>query len=70
MSAAELAPASAEQRLIDYLRQTGKLDAEGARRAWRVFEHTRVSLTKILLELGLVPERELVAAFANDDCGA
>lgn len=65
MSAAELAPASAEQRLIDHLRQTGKLDAEGAGRAWHVFEHTRVSLTKILLELGLVPERELVVAFAN-----
>ncbi|NOT41698.1 MAG: type II/IV secretion system protein [Alphaproteobacteria bacterium] len=65
MSAAELAPASAEQRLVDHLRQTGKLDAEGSARAWRVFEHTRVSLTKILLELGLVPERELVSAFAN-----
>jgi general secretion pathway protein E len=56
---------SAEQRLIEYLRQSGKLDAEGAARAWRVFEHTRVSLTKILLELGLVPERELIGAFAG-----
>ncbi len=65
MAAAEPVPASAEQRLIDHLRQSGKLDAEGAGRAWRVFEHTRVSLTKILLELGLVPERDLVAAFAK-----
>ena len=65
MVAAVEAQESAEQRLIDYLRQSGKLDAEGAARAWRVFEHTRVSLTKIMLELGLVPERELIAAFAG-----
>jgi general secretion pathway protein E len=65
MSAAAEATKSVEQNLIDHLRQSGKLDGEGAARAWRVFEHTRVSLTKILLELGLVPERDLVAAFAD-----
>jgi general secretion pathway protein E len=65
MSAAAEATKSVEQNLIDHLRQSGKLDDEGAARAWRVFEHTRVSLTKILLELGLVPERDLVAAFAG-----
>jgi general secretion pathway protein E len=65
MVAAATAPESAEQRLIDHLRKAGKLDAESAERAWRVFEHTRVSLTKILLELGLVPERELVTAFTD-----
>jgi general secretion pathway protein E len=65
MVAALEVPQSAEQRLIDFLRQSGKLDAEGAQRAWRVFEHTQVSLTKILLELGLVPERELIGAFAG-----
>jgi general secretion pathway protein E len=65
MVAAAPAAMSAEQRLIDHLQRAGKLDADGAERAWRVFEHTRVSLTKILLELGLVPERELVAAFGD-----
>lgn len=65
MVVAAEAQESAEQRLIEYLRQSGKLDAEGAARAWRVFEHTRVSLTKILLELGLVPERELIGAFGG-----
>ncbi len=65
MSAAAPATESVEQKLIDHLRQSGKLDGEGAARAWRVFEHTRVSLTKILLELGLVPERDLVAAFGD-----
>ncbi|MCE9522293.1 MAG: GspE/PulE family protein [Alphaproteobacteria bacterium] len=54
---------SAEERLIAHLSRSGKLDAESAERAWRVFEHGRVSLSKILLELGLVPERDLVAAF-------
>ncbi|MEQ1864332.1 MAG: GspE/PulE family protein [Micropepsaceae bacterium] len=65
MAVAALADKSAEQRLIDYLRRTGKLDDDAAERAWRVFEHTRVSLTKILLELGLIPERDLVAAFTD-----
>jgi general secretion pathway protein E len=54
---------SAEERLIAYLRGTGRLDADNAERAARVLEHGQSSLTKILLELGLVPERELVAAF-------
>jgi general secretion pathway protein E len=65
MVAAAAVATSAEQKLLHHLRSSGKLDAEGADRAWRVFEHTRVSLTKILLELGLVPERELVAAFSD-----
>lgn len=65
MVAAASAAVSAEQKLLDHLRRAGKLDAESAERAWRVFEHTRVSLTKILLELGLVPERDLVAAFSD-----
>jgi len=54
---------SAEERLIAHLRGTGRLDADNAERATRVLEHGQSSLTKILLELGLVPERELVAAF-------
>ncbi|MDZ4868371.1 MAG: GspE/PulE family protein [Alphaproteobacteria bacterium] len=54
---------SAEERLIAHLRGTGRLDADNAERAARVLEHGQSSLTKILLELGLVPERELVAAF-------
>jgi general secretion pathway protein E len=65
MSAAAETLPSAEQRLVDHLRRNGKLDAESAERAWRVFEQSGVSLTKILLELGLVPERDLVAAFAE-----
>ena len=54
---------SAEDRFIDHLVRSGKLDAEGAERARRVVEHSQVSLTKILLELGLVPERELIQEF-------
>ncbi len=65
MGVAAAVQESAEQRLLDHLRKAGKLDNESADRAWRVFEHTRVSLTKILLELGLVPERDLVAAFTD-----
>ena len=65
MGVAAAVQESAEQRLLDHLRRVGKLDNESADRAWRVFEHTRVSLTKILLELGLVPERDLVAAFTE-----
>ena len=65
MGVAAAVQESAEQRLLDHLRKAGKLDNESADRAWRVFEHTRVSLTKILLELGLVPERDLVTAFTE-----
>ena len=56
---------NAEERLIAHLRATGRLDAENADRAARLLEHGQSSLTKILLELGLVPERELVAAFGE-----
>ena len=56
---------SAEERLLAHLRATGRLDAENAERAARVLEHGQSTLTKILLELGLVPERDLVAAFAD-----
>jgi general secretion pathway protein E len=56
---------NAEERLIAHLRTTGRLDAENADRAARLLEHGQSSLTKILLELGLVPERELMAAFGD-----
>jgi general secretion pathway protein E len=56
---------NAEERLIAHLRTTGRLDAENADRALRLLEHGQSSLTKILLELGLVPERDLVAAFGE-----
>jgi len=55
--------ASPQERLIAHLIRVGVLDKEGAERALRVFEHGKDSLTKILLELGLVPERDLLAAF-------
>ena len=54
-----------EDRLIEHLLNVGKLDAEGVERARRVSGHSQLSLTKILLELGLVPERELVAEFES-----
>lgn len=56
---------SAEDRFIEHLLGAGKLDADGAERARRVVGHSPVSLTKILLELGLVPERELIAEFES-----
>jgi general secretion pathway protein E len=56
---------SAEERVIAHLRGTGRLDVENAERATRVLERGQSTLSKILLELGLVPERELIAAF-ND----
>lgn len=53
----------ASTRLISYLLRVGLLDIESAERAQRVFQQGDNSLTKIFLELGLVPERDLVAAF-------
>ncbi|MEQ1755440.1 MAG: GspE/PulE family protein [Micropepsaceae bacterium] len=53
----------AEDRFVDHLLAAGKLDNEGAERARRVASHSQMSLTKILLELGLVPERELIVEF-------
>lgn len=58
-----MAGSSQEDLFIDHLVRAGKLDIEGATRARRVVEHSHVSLTKVLLELGLVPERELIAEF-------
>jgi general secretion pathway protein E len=58
-----VASGTAQQKLFAYLLQTGALDNDSVERAWRVFEHGRDSVTKILLELGLVPERDLIAAF-------
>lgn len=55
----------AEQRLIAHLQRTRRLDAESADRALRVFEHGQATMTKILLELGLVPERDLIVAFGE-----
>jgi general secretion pathway protein E len=55
----------AEERLLAHLRAIGRLDAENAERAARVLEHGQSTLTKILLELGLVPERDLVTAFVD-----
>ena len=52
-----------QSRLIAHLIRRGLLDQDGAERALRVFDRGRDSLTKILLELGLVPERELIKAF-------
>ena len=46
-----------------HLVRVGLIDGDNAERAWRVRDHGRDTLTKILLELGLVPERELVSAF-------
>jgi general secretion pathway protein E len=53
----------AEDRLLDHLLAVGKIDAEGAERARRAAAQSQMSLIKILLELGLVPERDLVAEF-------
>lgn len=52
-----------QAQLIAHLIRRGLLDQDGAERALRVFDRGRDSLTKILLELGLVPERELIKAF-------
>lgn len=52
-----------EDRFVAHLLSAGKLDNEGAERARRVAGQSQMSLTKILLELGLVPERELIAEF-------
>ena len=54
---------SAETRLLDYLVSNQLLDAEGSERAKKVAAQSRVSLTKVLIELGLVPERDLLQAF-------
>lgn len=50
-------------QLVDHLLKVDLLDRDGADRALRVFARGKDSLTKILLELGLVPERDLVNAF-------
>jgi general secretion pathway protein E len=52
-----------EDRLLAYLRAAGRLDEEGIERARRAAAQSTLSLSRILLELGLVPERELMQAF-------
>jgi general secretion pathway protein E len=52
-----------EDRMLQHLVASGKLDAEGSERARRLVLQGGHSLTRILLELGLVPEKDLVAAF-------
>ncbi len=54
---------SPHERLLDLLVETGRLDNEGAERARRAAAQSTLGLTRILLELGLVPERELMQAF-------
>lgn len=55
--------ASAESRLLEHLLATNLLDVEGTERAKKVAAQSRVSLAKVLIELGLVPERDLIQAF-------
>lgn len=52
-----------QDRLVAHLLNSGLLDRDGADRALRVLARGQDSLTKILLELGLVPERDLVDAY-------
>lgn len=52
-----------EDRMLEHLVASGKLDTEGAERARRLVLQGAHSLTRILLELGLVPEKDLLAAF-------
>jgi general secretion pathway protein E len=54
---------SPQERLLGLLVETGRLDNEGAERARRAAAQSTLGLTRILLELGLVPERELMQAF-------
>ena len=56
------APGPAD-RLLANLLAAGKLDEEGAERARRAAAQSTLSLSRILLELGLVPERDLIQAF-------
>lgn len=50
-------------RLLAHLLAAGKLDEDGAERARRAAAQSTLSLSRILLELGLVPERDLILAF-------
>lgn len=63
--ARQLQAASPEERLLGLLVEAGTLDSEGAERARRAASHSPLGLTRILLELGLVPERDLMQAFAT-----
>ena len=64
MNAAKIVQAPGpEDRMLEHLVASGKLDADGAERARRLLLQGSHSLTRILLELGLVPEKELVAEF-------
>ena len=51
------------ERLLGHLLAAGRLDADGAERARRAAAQSALSLSRILLELGLVPERDLMQAF-------
>ena len=57
-----LAPGSGD-RLLAHLLAGGKLEEDGAERARRAAAQSMLSLSRILLELGLVPERDLMHAF-------
>ena len=61
--ATQMPAMSPQERLLGLLVETGRLDNEGAERARRAAAQSTLGLTRILLELGLVPERELMQAF-------
>jgi len=54
--------AGPEERLLGLLVEAGTLDSDGAERARRAATRSSLGLTRILLELGLVPERDLMQA--------
>lgn len=56
------APGPAD-RLLAHLLAAGKLDEDAVDRARRAAAQSTLSLSRILLELGLVPERDLMHAF-------
>jgi general secretion pathway protein E len=59
---------SPQERLLALLVDAGTLDSDGAERARRAASHSTLGLTRILLELGLVPEQDLMRAFETGMC--
>jgi general secretion pathway protein E len=54
-----------EQRLLAHLAAAGRIDGEGIDRAQKAFDRGGGSLPTILLQLGLVPEKDLVATLVE-----